>query len=297
MRKIVAASLAAVAVLAVFIVRTGFWREAIKGTELERKFAELEKLVSPSGVTEAIRETLPGLESAVKRLEAPGPLRKPNGSAAPLTQGGVWRLTNDERVKAGFPPLALNLRLNVAALSKLQDMFARQYFEHVALTGEDAGHLTGQAGYDFLSVGENLALGNFSGDAGLVAAWMASPGHRANILSPRFSEIGIAVGEGFFESRRVWMAVQIFGWPAESCPAPDENLRRRIEVRELELEVMEDELTRRQETLESEPGRRRQAVEEYNNLVARYNALVKELKLVIEEYNAGVRSFNECVSG
>ena len=50
-----------------------------------------------------------------------------------------------------------------------------------------------KAGYEYISVGENLAMGNFKNDGDLVEAWMNSPGHRANILSFKYKELGVAV--------------------------------------------------------------------------------------------------------
>ena len=68
-------------------------------------------------------------------------------------------------------------------------------------------------------------MGNFKNDQDLVSAWLNSPGHRANILNTRFTEIGTAVLKGFYEGREVWMAVQEFGLPLSSCPNPDSKVK------------------------------------------------------------------------
>jgi uncharacterized protein YkwD len=92
-------------------------------------------------------------------------------------------------------------------------MFENQYFAHESPTGEKVSDLAKKFGYDFLLIGENLAMGNFSSDEDLVLAWMESPGHRENILNEKYQEIGVAVKKGIFEGKEVWIAVQHFGLP------------------------------------------------------------------------------------
>lgn len=98
-----------------------------------------------------------------------------------LSNSGILAETNSERARLGLSPLRISSNLNAAATLKVIDMFARQYFEHTSPTGVTISDLSESVGYDYILVGENLALGNFSSDAALVAAWMGSPGHRANI--------------------------------------------------------------------------------------------------------------------
>ena len=72
------------------------------------------------------------LEDVKKEISLPLPLRATSESEqAYLTRGGVIKWTNIHRVNAGLPALAENPQLNTAARLKVQDMFARQYFEHV----------------------------------------------------------------------------------------------------------------------------------------------------------------------
>lgn len=160
---------------------------------------------------------------------APGGLRVPiRERGAVLTRAGVWQETNTQRVRAGAASLHLSEALNRAAEQKAQGMFARQYFSHVSPDGKDAGDFVKAAHYASLRVGENLAVGNFANDEALVQAWMESPGHRANILEPRYTEIGIAAVPGMFEGRQTWMAVQVFALPRSACRALDEKLAARI---------------------------------------------------------------------
>jgi len=197
--------------------------------------------------------------------------------------------------------LSEDLELNTAATLKLQDMFQKQYFAHLSPSGEGAGDFVKEVGYEFIIIGENLALGNFRDDQALVQAWIDSSGHRKNILNECYSEIGVAVDKGMFEGKETWLAVQIFGLPLAACPLPDENLKTKIEVYEDQLEKLQKTI----ESLEAEievmyPKRGaayNQKVRQYNNLVTQYNNLVKETKKIILDYNTQVELFNECAAG
>jgi uncharacterized protein YkwD len=108
-------------------------------------------------------------------------------------------LINEKRAARGLRRLRLNNRLSRAARRHTRDMVRHRYFAHVSKRGRDIVdrlHRTGYLGGRFSwTVGENLAWG--SGGRGtprkIVRAWMHSPGHRRNMLSPRFREIGIGV--------------------------------------------------------------------------------------------------------
>jgi uncharacterized protein YkwD len=106
---------------------------------------------------------------------------------------------NEQRARHGLRPLGLNGRLSQAAHRHAADMARRNYFAHDTPGGGSfvdrirrAGYLTGARRW---TVGENLAWGSHGRSAPRVIAdmWMNSPGHRANILSPAFREIGVGV--------------------------------------------------------------------------------------------------------
>ncbi len=109
---------------------------------------------------------------------------------------------NAERSRHGLGPLKLNRRLSAAATAHAADMDARNYFSHDSLDGGSfvdrirrAGYLSGARSW---KVGENLAWGSHerSTPGAITQSWMKSPGHRANILSSSFREIGIGVVNG-----------------------------------------------------------------------------------------------------
>jgi len=111
----------------------------------------------------------------------------------------------------------------------------------VSPTGESAEAVASSVGYVHLALGENLAEGIFQGDAGVVTAWMNSPGHRANILNTHYDQIGVAVRRDA-PGKDVWLAVQVFGKPASDCASPDAALRAAITVAEAQLSDMDSQL-------------------------------------------------------
>ena len=111
-------------------------------------------------------------------------------------------LLNRARAEAGLRPLRLNGRLSYAARRHSHDMVARRYFAHDSLNGATpfqrmrATHYVPRDASWWL--GENIGwgAGSLASPAALVSAWMHSPMHRANILSPHFREIGIGIAVG-----------------------------------------------------------------------------------------------------
>jgi uncharacterized protein YkwD len=240
-------------------------------------------------------------KEAEKIILTPPPLRSESDNPQSfLTQQGVIELTNTQREKYGLPSLSENLELSKMAEAKVNDMFENQYFDHISPSGEGVGDLAKIFGYEFIIIGENLALGNYKNDEDLVQAWMDSPGHRENILNEKYQEIGVAVKKEVFEGRTTWLAVQHFGLPLSACPSPDKKIETQIEVNKTQINNLEKTLN----DLKIEVQRMRpkrgelyiQKIEEYNNLVAQYNNLTKETRALVLKYNIQVNKFNECVA-
>jgi uncharacterized protein YkwD len=109
-------------------------------------------------------------------------------------------LVNRERTAHGENPLRLNPALEKTAQAHTEDMAFGDYFEHVGPRGDTPVSRMRAAGYIYNSqvgyeVGENIAWGTLwlATPRAIVAAWMASPGHRANILDARFRDTGVGV--------------------------------------------------------------------------------------------------------
>lgn len=222
-----------------------------------------------------------------------------------LTRAGTINVTNQMRLQnGGLEALTENNLLDQDAEKKLQDMFARQYFEHVSPDGKGPADQAKQIGYQYAIIGENLALGNFKNDASLVDAWMNSPGHRANILNAKYQDIGVAVGKGIFDGKSTWLAVQEFGKPLSSCPAVNPNLKSQITSLKSDVDSISPQLQSLKAQIDATPEPKTQGeVDAYNKNVADFNALVKIynnkvdlLKSVTNTYNNLVQLFNACAS-
>lgn len=139
------------------------------------------------------------------------------GFLAAVVSSVLVDLTNFDRADNSLHALSVNPTLIAAAQAKANDMAAKSYFAHTAPTGETPWHWFKEVGYDFTYAGENLAV-YFSDSADVERAWMNSPGHRANILSPYFTEIGVATAEGTYQGQATTFVVQEFGAPAVALP-------------------------------------------------------------------------------
>lgn len=239
-----------------------------------------------------------------KTVVTPGPLRavEQAPTTTTLTVKGVIEQTNIARAQnGGLPALVENSTLDSDAQMKVNDMFAKQYFEHVSPAPYNVGpsDLAKAVGYAYIIVGENLALGDFDGDQGVVTAWMNSTGHRANILNTHYQEIGVAVGKGMYEGRVTWLAVQSFGLPLSACPSVDTNLRVQIDTNNENIASLKTQLEAKKAQIDATPQNDHSYntyVNEYNAIVREYNPLVTVNRTNVEIYNAGVKVFNDCIN-
>ncbi|MEO8217365.1 MAG: CAP domain-containing protein [Acidobacteriota bacterium] len=123
--------------------------------------------------------------------EEPDPLLK----GSEITVGSVLEQINFYRGLHRLMPLRLDDRLSLAAADRIADMEENTYWGHISPRGVQPFVWIAPHGYRFIAAGENLACG-FDTPQVMVGSWMESPGHRANILSPIFQDIGIAIIEG-----------------------------------------------------------------------------------------------------
>ena len=153
----------------------------------------------------------------------------PFGSSAPaksrvaLTalESGVLRDLNAIRAQHGLVPLHLNAQLTAAAEQHSREMGADGYFQHTSHDGtafwKRIGRWYGSTGYGYWSVGENLLWSSPDvSPSGAMQLWMNSPEHRANILAPRWREIGVsavhlASAPGTYDNLPVTIVTTDFG--------------------------------------------------------------------------------------
>jgi uncharacterized protein YkwD len=125
----------------------------------------------------------------------------PDGSNQALVRAAVLCLVNRERAQNGDLPLREDPRLDASAEAHVRDMLQNDYFEHISPGGStpvdrdrESGYIppSGPVGY---VIGENLAWGTLSlaTPQAIVAAWIASPGHLANIVESQYRDTGIAI--------------------------------------------------------------------------------------------------------
>lgn len=140
------------------------------------------------------------------------------GFTSSITINEVVTATNSERTRAGLPTLTYSEKLADAARRKAANMLEEDYWAHNSPSGKTPWVWFKSAGYSYLYAGENLAK-DFGSTDRMVAAWMASPTHRDNIVNAKYKEIGIAVVPGTLQGKDTMLVVQLFGAPANGTVA------------------------------------------------------------------------------
>lgn len=134
------------------------------------------------------------------------------GYASNISVAEVISSTNSYRSGAGLGTLSYNNSLAQAAVAKAQNMFSEGYWAHTSPSGKEPWDFIRSAGYTYRIAGENLAR-DFDSTSPMMNAWMNSPTHRANIMNPRYQEIGVAVVDGLLNGVETTLVVQMFGTP------------------------------------------------------------------------------------
>ncbi len=263
-------------------------------------------------------------------FRAPNPLPTEKPPEPLLTKQRVIMWTNEARVQEMLPPLAENKQLDMVAEERVNDMFRRQYFAHVAPSGEDVSEGVRKIGYQYRLLSENIAKGAFRDEQRVVQGWLHSEGHRKNMLSQDVEEIGVGVGKGSLNGEIVWIAVQVFGKslpPAADkaatertakssqavCVKPNETLRSGIDALRAEVSLIGKAAAGLKTEIETDrngllsKSRTKQEYDEnllqqYAARIRKYNLLVGEMKRkdqlareMVAEYNSEVDGYNGCI--
>ena len=134
----------------------------------------------------------------------------------PRVRREMLAAVNEFRRQKGRAELVSSPVLDRVAQAHAEDMIRRSFYAHRSPEGDTAGNRVREAGYGRpRMVSENIAKGQFT-PAETVERWMASSGHRANILRARAKEVGsgVAFGENDNGFEVVW--VQVFATPRKS---------------------------------------------------------------------------------
>jgi hypothetical protein len=132
--------------------------------------------------------------------------------ATNINQSAIITLTNKERQSSGATILKESSILDQVAAKKAADMFAGNYWAHVSPSGITPWYWYDQVGYKYIYAGENLAR-DFDTSDNVMQGWMNSPGHRENLLSANYTEIGVAVVNGNLLGHETTLVIQEFGKP------------------------------------------------------------------------------------
>lgn len=188
-------------------------RPSIKKDVSESKIGGL-ILKETSGVEKVLNEIFGGvIEDSLTYLTIKPGSRERVSLSAPAAElkvdaeaeGQMFALVNKARSENGVSPLTWTPQITVVAEAYAKDMWVRHYFSHYSPEGKDVGDRLTASGIGYTFAGENLALAPTVSTA--FTGLMNSPGHRANILEPRFKKVGIgAVDNGYYGI----MFVQVF---------------------------------------------------------------------------------------
>jgi uncharacterized YkwD family protein len=180
------------------------WNVLLNTAETQQVFTEVEKPVvnkpeiqKPAEPQQAYVKQEPQQPAVRPQVQQNSPAKEaavvsPNTavSANLSYEQKVVQLVNVERQKAGLQPLKLDSEISNVARAKSKDMANNNYFAHQSPTYGSAGDMLTKFGIRWSAWGENIASGQRTPES-VVTAWMNSEGHRANIMSPNFSRIGV----------------------------------------------------------------------------------------------------------
>jgi uncharacterized protein YkwD len=167
-----------------------------------------------------------GVEEPPVRVE----MRASSAVGAEADQGFVagrlLSLLNGARKAAGVPPLKENAGLAQVAEAHSKDMVASGFFGHVSPVNGDPAARVRRKGLGFVLIAENVGRGSTADE--VHAMLLDSPGHRANALDPKLTDVGIGVAIDQQGGRAQIVATQEFGGvskPLDLSAAPDDLLR------------------------------------------------------------------------
>lgn len=164
----------------------------IKPTTPEAK-PEAKPEVKPEAKPEAKPQAKPETKPETKPVTTPETNTTTTDKSSVAAQ--VVDLVNQERTKAGLKALTIDSKLANMALDKAKDMSNNNYFDHNSPTYGSPFDMMKTYGISYSYAGENIAKGQKT-PADVMNSWMNSAGHRANILSPNFTTIGVGFYNG-----------------------------------------------------------------------------------------------------
>lgn len=145
----------------------------------------------PPGATTAPSSAAPSAGASGSATPSGSPSASGSGDPAAAADALVLALVNQQRAAVGCPALTASPALGALATAFSRQMAVESFFSHVDPAGKTPWDRAAAAGITDLG-GENIARGQQTA-ADVMAAWMKSPGHRANILNCAFHFLGVGV--------------------------------------------------------------------------------------------------------
>lgn len=158
--------------------------------------------ISPAACTDSRSPTAP---------LSPGAVVPPATGPSDPQVAAFVTLVNQHRASLGLAPLAWRADVAAVAQAHSQDMLDRNYFSHTTPEGATPWDRLAAAGITYASAGENIAYGYPTAET-VLAAWLASPGHKANIENPNFTHHGVGLAGTY------WTHVFIQASPSATAP-------------------------------------------------------------------------------
>ncbi len=200
-------------------------------------------------------------------------------------------LANQARKEESLSSLEENSKLSQSAKKKAQHMKDNDYFEHTSPNGIQPWYFAEKTGYEYKVFGENLAEGFFSAE-NVHKGWMNSPGHKENILSKDFEEIGVGILEFKRNGKQSYLIVQHFASPITQNPEETINIcdlesKENCEEAEDRLEEVEKIIEEQEEILDEalEKGTE-EGVGKIRDNLEKLEETEDEIEDYIEECNA-----------
>ncbi|MGF1599830.1 MAG: CAP domain-containing protein, partial [Acidimicrobiales bacterium] len=137
--------------------------------------------------------------------------QSPAGASPASDEGTFVALINDYRASNGLPALVVDNQLTGLARQWAGNMAARDTLDH-------AGDLSVGVSTDWDVLGENVGVHSVHDLTALFQAFVASPGHRANLLDPRFDYVGVGVVHG--PDGKIWTTHRFRSVPGSIAPPP-----------------------------------------------------------------------------
>jgi uncharacterized protein YkwD len=159
------------------------------------------RFLLPAFAATAAMAVAPAASSAAAR-PCPGAHLTPSAAHAAKVRAATVCLVNRQRARHGLRRLRTHRSLAHAARNYARQMVAQRFFAHVSPAGSTMPQRIKRTNYlrsaHGWTLGENIAWGSgrSATPAQIVSAWMRSPGHRRNILDPRYRELGIGIAIG-----------------------------------------------------------------------------------------------------